>query len=173
VAWAHQVEIAMSKTIGLYVLLCILTGCCATTDPRQGGLFCYNPKAYEKRLEERRQTLTALEKNAAEQSRLEREAEEKRQVLAEQKKQLIALGTELTDVYQRIATYQAQNQEQAAEKARLERNIDQAKAQLRALQKEGDIGSEGVEEKQAKIRRLRADMENLLHLMNKLSESAR
>jgi len=154
VAWAHQVEIAMSKTIGLYVLLCILTGCCATTDPRQGGLFCYNPKAYEKRLEERRQTLTALEKNAAEQSRLEREAEEKRQVLAEQKKQLIALGTELTDVYQRIATYQAQNQEQAAEKARLERDIGHAEARLRALKKEEGIGSEGGEEKQAKIQRL-------------------
>jgi chromosome segregation ATPase len=162
----------MFQTIGLYVLVFVLTGCATTTDPRQGGLFSYSPKAYEQRLEERRQTLRALDKNAEELPRLEHEAEERRQVLAEQKKQLIALETELTNVHQRVAMYQAQNQEKAAEKTRLERDIRQAEAQLRALKKDESVGSDGVEEKQANIQRLRADIEKLSKVLNLLVQSA-
>ena len=162
----------MFQTIGLYVLVFVLTGCATTTDPRQGGLFSYNPQAYQQRLDERRNTLAALGNNAEEQQRLEREAEEKRQVLTEQKKQLVALDTELDTVYQRMATYQAQNQEKAAEKTRLERDIRQAKARLNALKKEESVGSDGVEEKQAQIQRLKADIEKLSKVMNLLMQSA-
>jgi len=162
----------MCKTIGLYVLLFVLVGCATTTDPRQGGLFSYNPKAYEQRLEERRNTLEALKKNAQDQQRLEREAEEKRQVLAEQKQQLIALDTELADAHQRLATYQAQNQTQAAEKTRLERDIRQAEARLHVLRKEASAGPDGVEEKQAQMQQLRADIEKLSKVLNLLMQSA-
>jgi len=162
----------MFQTIGLYVLVFVLTGCATTTDPRQGGLFSYNPQAYQQRLDERRNTLAALGNNAAEQQRLEREAEEKREVLAEQKKQLVALDTELDAVYQRIATYQAQNQEKAAEKTRLERDLRQAKARLDALKKEERVGSDEVEKKKAQIQRLKADIDNLGQAMNLLMQSA-
>ena len=162
----------MFQTIGLYVLVFVLTGCATTTDPRQGGLFSYNPQAYQQRLDERRNTLAALGNNAEEQQRLEREAEEKRQVLAEQKKQLVALDTELDAVYQRIATYQAQNQEKAAEKTRLERDLRQAKARLDALKKEERVGSDEVEKKKAQIQRLKADIDNLGQAMNLLMQSA-
>ena len=162
----------MFQTIGLYVLVFVLTGCATTTDPRQGGLFSYNPQAYQQRLDERRNTLAALGNNAEEQQRLEREAEEKREVLAEQKKQLVALDTELDAVYQRIATYQAQNQEKAAEKTRLERDLRQAKARLDALKKEERVGSDEVEKKKAQIQRLKADIDNLGQAMNLLMQSA-
>jgi septal ring factor EnvC (AmiA/AmiB activator) len=172
VALATKKRLIMFQTIGLYVFLFILTGCATTTDPRQGGLFSYNPKAYQQRLDERRNTMAALGNNAEEQERLEREAAEKRQVLAEQKKQLIELETDLTNLHQRIATYQAQNQEIAAEKTRLERDIRQAEARLRTLKKQESVGSESVEEKQAKIQRLRADIENLIKVLNLLMQSA-
>jgi chromosome segregation ATPase len=162
----------MSKTIGLYVLLFVLTGCATTTDPRQGGLFSYNPQAYEQRLEERRSTLEALQKNAEDQQRLEREAEEKRQVLAEQQQQLIALDTELATVHQRLAVYQAQNQRQTAEKTRLERDIRQAEMRLRVLKKEASARPDGVEEKQAQMQQLRADIEKLSKVLNLLMQSA-
>jgi septal ring factor EnvC (AmiA/AmiB activator) len=162
----------MLQTTGLYVLVLVLAGCATTTDPRQGGLFSYSPKAYQQRLDERRNTLAALGNNAEEQQRLEREAEEKRQVLAEQKKQLAALDTELDAVYQRMATYQVQNQEKAAEKARLERDIRQAKARLDALKKEESVGSDSVEAKKAQIQRLKTDIDNLGKVMNLMMQSA-
>jgi len=162
----------MFQTIGLYVLVFVLTGCATTTDPRQGGLFSYNPQAYQQRLDERRNTLAALGNNAAEQQRLEREAEEKRQVLAEQKKQLVALDTELDAVYQRMATYQAQNQEKAAEKTRLEHDLRQAKARLDALKKEESVGADAVEKKKAQIKQLKTDIENLSKVMNLMTQSA-
>ena len=162
----------MSKAIGLYVLLFVLTACATTTDPRQGGLFSYDRKAYEQRLEDRRNILGALQKNAEDPQRLEREAEEKRQVLAEQQQQLIALDTELADVHQRLTIYQAQSQRQAAEKTRLERDIRQAETQLRVLRKEASARPDGVEEKQAQMQQLRADIEKLSKVLNLLMQSA-
>jgi len=46
--------------------LLLLSGCAGqTTDPRKGGLFSYDPDAYEQRLDERRAHLNAIEKENA------------------------------------------------------------------------------------------------------------
>jgi hypothetical protein len=162
----------MVKRLRLYVLLFALTGCaCATTDPRQGGLFCYRPEAYEQRLRERGQALETLEKNVEEQRILEREVEGKREMLAQQKRQLTAIDTDLADVHHRIGTYQAQNQKQAAEKARLERDIQQAGTRLQALKQEDGAGVDAAEEKQAKIQRLQADIEKMSKVLTLLLQS--
>jgi chromosome segregation ATPase len=162
----------MVKRIKLCLLLFALTGCaCATTDPRQGGLFCYKREAYEQRLRERRQVLETLEKNTEEQRLLEREVEVKREMLAQQKRQLTTLDTDLADVQDRIATYHAQNQKQAAEKARLERDIRQARTRLQALKQEDGTGVDAAEEKQAKIQRLQADIEKMSKVLTLLLQS--
>ncbi len=45
----------------------LLSGCqTTTTDPRKGGLFGYNPKAYEKRLDDRRNLKVDLERQNTE-----------------------------------------------------------------------------------------------------------
>ena len=52
------------------VALLLLNGCAGgTTDPRQGGLFSYNPDAYEKRLADREQNLSGIESDTAAQKR--------------------------------------------------------------------------------------------------------
>lgn len=52
------------------VVLLLLNGCAGgTTDPRQGGLFSYNPAAYEERLSDRERHLSAIEKDTAAQKR--------------------------------------------------------------------------------------------------------
>lgn len=52
------------------VTLLLLNGCAGkTTDPRQGGLFSYNPDAYEKRLADREQKLSGIESDTAAQKR--------------------------------------------------------------------------------------------------------
>jgi predicted nucleic acid-binding Zn-ribbon protein len=162
----------MTKTLGLFFLLLLLIGCATTTDPRQGGLFSYNPQAYEQRLEERRQTMAALDKNRLEAERLEIEVQAKREAVTEQKKLLSGLDAELADTHQRIATYQSQNQQQAAEKARLERDIRQAKTRLQALQKESSDSPQEAAAKQAKIRQLQTDIEKLTQVVNLLLQSA-
>lgn len=44
----------------------LLNGCVgSTTDPRQGGLFSYNPDAYEKRLADKENQLAAVENDTA------------------------------------------------------------------------------------------------------------
>ena len=71
-----------------------------------------------------------------------------------------------------MATYQAQNQEKAAEKTRLERDLRQAKARLDALKKEESVGADAVEKKKAQIKQLKTDIENLSKVMNLMTQSA-
>ena len=50
--------------------LLFLNGCAGgTTDPRQGGLFSYDPNAYEQRLSDRERHLSSIENDTAAQKR--------------------------------------------------------------------------------------------------------
>jgi len=52
----------------------VLSGCAGqTTDPRQGGLFSYDPDAYEQRIAERKARLEALESDTAVQEKRNKE----------------------------------------------------------------------------------------------------
>lgn len=48
------------------IILLVLNGCAGqTTDPRHGGLFSYDPAAYQQRLDERKSRLTKIEQDTA------------------------------------------------------------------------------------------------------------
>lgn len=48
------------------VVLLLLNSCAGgTTDPRQGGLFSYNPDSYEQRLADRESHLSSVENDTA------------------------------------------------------------------------------------------------------------
>jgi hypothetical protein len=52
------------------VTFLLLNGCAGgTTDPRQGGLFSYDPNAYEQRLADRERHLSSIENDTAAQKR--------------------------------------------------------------------------------------------------------
>lgn len=52
------------------VAILLLNGCAGgTTDPRQGGLFSYDPDAYEQRLSDRERHLASVENDTAAQKR--------------------------------------------------------------------------------------------------------
>lgn len=53
----------MNKHIYFGLTVLIFNGCATTTDPRQGGLFSYNPDAYEQRLNDRRDKVASIEKD--------------------------------------------------------------------------------------------------------------
>lgn len=70
-------------TAGIAVVL--LNGCAGgTTDPRKGGLFSYNPDAYEQRLKDREQQLSSIENDTAAQKR--KSARLKRELSSEKSK---------------------------------------------------------------------------------------
>ncbi len=67
------------------MILLLLNGCAGgTTDPRQGGLFSYNPTAYEQRLSDRERQLSSIEKDTAAQKR--KNARLKRNLASEKSK---------------------------------------------------------------------------------------
>lgn len=52
------------------ITIVLLNGCAGgTTDPRQGGLFSYDPAAYEQRLSDREHRLSSIEGDTAAQKR--------------------------------------------------------------------------------------------------------
>lgn len=51
--------------IGTGIAMILLSGCATTTDPRQGGLFSYNPSAYEQRLSDKEQNLAGIESDTS------------------------------------------------------------------------------------------------------------
>ncbi len=61
----------MKKRYIISILAILILGGCAgtTTDPRQGGLFSYNPNAYEQRLADRERHLSDIEQDTAAQKR--------------------------------------------------------------------------------------------------------
>jgi len=125
--------------IGLFLLLA--AGCATTDDPRQGGLFSYNPATYEARLEQRRQNLTTLQQNQRqeeEQARqLEREAQSRQARLESENARLRRLDDELVQLQQNINQYQkninkyqARTNKQQAEKQRLGREFKRLQDQI-------------------------------------------
>lgn len=67
------------------IALLLLNGCAGgTTDPRRGGLFSYNPDAYEQRLSDREHQLSSIESDTAAQKR--KSAQLKKNLSSEKKK---------------------------------------------------------------------------------------
>jgi len=149
-------------TLGMALVL--LTGGCAnqTTDPHQGGLFSYNPKAYEQRIAERKTRLSALEKeNQAMQQQGtslagQKAAQEKQ--LAELKSKLAGLASENRSLQDKInqaaLTTEAQNRERQrilAELDQVRREMAQAGAVTDPREKQKEL--ERLKEKQARLAR--------------------
>ncbi len=62
------------KSLLTFAAAVLLSGCAGqTTDPRQGGLFSYDPKAYDQRLADRENRLAELDHDNAVQSKKNRQ----------------------------------------------------------------------------------------------------
>lgn len=114
----------MKQIMGLIrytFLFFALFGCTASTetDPRKGGLFSYNPNAYERRLEERRDELAKTEEDTA-------KARKKTEHLKSDKQ---ARQAELESVSQQLSTLYADSE-------KLQRTLNQAKAVNATQEKE-------------------------------------
>ncbi len=104
-------------TLPLCIIAPLLLGGCATTsDPSKGGLFSYNPEAYEARRQEREARLAAIEEaqraEAAQSSALEASKEQKSTQLERQQAQLRSLKAQVATMKKRLQQASPKNSEQ-------------------------------------------------------------
>ncbi len=161
----------LRKSIFCLFILSML-GCATTDDPRRGGLFDYNPKAYEKRLEARRQELAKLEYTRQELERethtFQNEVEAKQELRAQQREQLdilaqdlARLDDEIVKIQQNVDKYQARTAAQKRERKRILVEVRAVKRQLSMLRQSSQIPEA---EKQEKIAKLQHDIDALLKI---------
>lgn len=156
------------KLIAGALTLLFLGGCAAgSTNPREGGLFSYNPQAYEKRLEERRSFLASedyrAEENESQRLALESEKSVKSKRLAAEKKRLNSLKSDLQRSQNRLDNYKAKNASQ-------EKELEELRARHRALQsKSTSLGDVDTEEKRAELAKLRKEADMLKARIDKMN----
>lgn len=141
----------------------VLMGCATTDDPRQGGLFSYNPAAYERRLEQRRASL-----RKAEEERRRLETETQHNQLAIQQKQariaqleydLARLDHELATTRLRIEQYTAKTADKQRDKQKAQKQLSALTAQLEEIKANQQLS---VEEKNRTIAELKKEINDLV-----------
>jgi septal ring factor EnvC (AmiA/AmiB activator) len=154
----------MKKSISLAMvggLAALLAGCAGqTTDPRQGGLFSYNPQAYEQRLQDRRGHLSQVEQanRAAETESAALESER-----ASRQKEKAALQRQVRQLSASISTMEKDVKGKQAKTAMQQQEQQRILAELKSLQassrKTDNI--EDPEEKRLEIQRLQKRRDQL------------
>lgn len=149
------------KTFVVSLFLTMLLAGCAgqTSDPRQGGLFSYNPEAYEQRLRER-QHLLAQEEQATrsaeeETALLEAEKTSRAQKKAGLEKQLRQLNTSVVSLEQQIQSRQGTTEAQKKERQRILAEIAALQASTQAAESLEDA------EKRRELERLEKKRDDL------------
>ena len=138
-----------------------LFGCAGqTTDPRQGGLFNYNPKAYEKRVQDRKDNLSDVEELTQsaqeESSRLEAEKSSQAKEKAAFEAQLKELSSSIVSLEKDVQARQAKTVAQKKEQKRILSEIDSMKSSSRLADE-----MEDPEEKRLELERLQKKRDEL------------
>jgi septal ring factor EnvC (AmiA/AmiB activator) len=157
------------------LLFCILGSCallqgCAgggTTDPRQGGLFSYNPKAYERRIQEREALLDANSEEARaaqdEQTRLQASVAAQERRKAEARNNMDAMNAELAETRRALDAVKTQDSRVQASLGEMRRRHMDLSGRLGSLEKDADRPGAQAERERlgAEIQRLRREAEAL------------
>ena len=122
----------------------MLSGCLgASTDPHQGGLFGYSPKAYEQRLAERSDQLSYLQdenqKLAQENARLEKSRSKRSAEVTALKKKDKAMRGELADLDRNIKAARTAGGADEARFADLQKRRMGIEHRMDAAESNGDI----------------------------------
>lgn len=154
-----------------FIAATILFGCAGqTTDPRQGGLFSYNPTAYEERLQERRENLAKAEQmkltSQEQTARLEAEKSSLTNEKAALEAQLLQLSASLSSLKKDIQSKQMTTAVQKDEQQRILSEIDSIKTSSRLADEMEDPEETRLELERLKKRRdeLEKEAANLMLL---------
>ena len=161
----------MRKKLSLCLFIVLLSGCATTDDPRHGGLFSYNPTAYERRLGQRREHLATVQQDQQheeEQQRLlESDVQSKQDILETERERLRVLDHDLERLQANITRYQARSKAQQSEKQRLGKEAKRLKGQIVTLRNNHKLAQE---EKEKQIASLQRDMLELSQHTSQLAQ---
>ncbi|MBU1196620.1 MAG: hypothetical protein KKE62_10775 [Proteobacteria bacterium] len=152
-------------TAACLLMLLSLNACVSSsteTDPRKGGLFGYNPKAYEKRIEERKAILADTESDTQSAKLESRKLDETRQ---EKQARYEAMKTRLAALYSESGKLQQQLEQAKTANARQEQELKRLQDQVAALRTDTikvNTSSASDSAKQETIKQLQQKMDTLL-----------
>lgn len=151
--------------------LMLAAGCATTEDPRKGGLFGYNPDAYERRLAERREVLAQEENRQAfqkqETATLEASVQAKQSEKDHYEAEMAKMDNDLDRLYGRLVALRKLTQQQQADKASIQAQADAVAKRLARLKSDGGAQEE---QKRAEIEQLRKKLDLLLQEAEALSK---
>lgn len=118
----------------------VLCGCATSDDPRQGGLFGYwatGEAGYEKRLEEKRESLETMQEQTRiaddRTASLEAERDQRAAQVQEATALLTSLDEELSALEQTTASLQLDTELQHEQRAELQQEMDNVQDQLKTI----------------------------------------
>jgi chromosome segregation ATPase len=160
----------------MHLLLCIV-GCCAllsgcaagggTAAPRKGGLFSYNPKAYERRIQEREARLNASSEEARaaqdEQTRMEATVAEQERKNVDARKKMDTMSAELAKTRRALDAVKARDSRTQASLDAMRRRHMELSGQFGRLEREPERPGKQAERERldAEIQRLKREAEAL------------
>ncbi len=160
------------KRVLILAILSVLAAGCATTDnPREGGLFSYNPEAYERRLEEREAELSQAEENQDDETgradRLERELAGKQGDRDALKRQIAGLDRDILDIETLIKSTVARTREQEQQLWRVNVRLGAVKRDLKRAKSAAD---KSVDAMKKEVVRLNRKLDELMEEAEQLSK---
>ena len=164
-------DIGLKWLIGIMIGL-LAAGCATTDDPRQGGLFGYNPSAYERRIAEREARLRVLQDEQAKQLEqaklLEESAAQKRDEKDEAARKLADLDADLAKLERSVRNSKVRTKAQERQIAKLQSQLQTVKEQRGEMQYSSDTSNQA--EKQKQIEDLQGQIDQLLKEAEALSK---
>jgi chromosome segregation ATPase len=151
----------VQKALLLFCVAVLQFGCAGqTSDPRQGGLFSYNPEAYEQRAQERKERLAAIEQGnqslRSESSKLETEKTTSLKNKESAGRELQAISASVSSMDKNIRSVQAKTAAQKNEQQRILAELNTIKSATKRTDNIDD-----PEEKRLEIERLKKRRDDL------------
>ncbi len=151
--------------------MCFTLGCQqTTTDPRKGGLFGYNPDAYEKRLQERRSTKDELERQQTAEEQKTRQLQGEIALKESEKealqKQIADLDDEIARIEIKMATAKLDTEEQKRAQWKISTKLQSLKGQLTTAKSPSNPATTA---KKKEVERLKKEIDRLLEEAEALS----
>jgi len=139
----------------------LLSGCAGlSTNPAEGGLFSYNPKAYEARQQEKSNQVQQLQAERLQHEKdavtLRKERDKQSAAVSRQEKQLKSVQSELTTLSSSITALKKGTDKQRSRALALEKEHHRLQQSLVDADNETD-----VQARQEKIRRLQNELKAL------------
>ena len=163
----------MNNITNSLLLALLISGCATTTDPRKGGLFSYNPKAYEARLDQRKSELSSIEKDTniqkIESKILESKLSQNKNRFQELTEDINHLNVNLTFLQKKLEKSKVNTKKQESKKATILNKLKKVKQEVANL-KNTPYKTKNIKEKEEKLAKLQNEFDSLMQEAELLSQ---